>query len=130
MNQETTPLGVLTSEHICCRNTAINLVPVLLSLSPLPRTPAHQHYLLVFSSCWSFFCCSCVTSLTGPPGRSSRKTSSKIMMTSRRMIIPPIVLPRTSSSSNYHGPSLPSQIRTKSAVTPPLENVRLFSHSP
>src|SRR5215204_7271621 len=119
MNQETTPLGVLTSEHICCRNTAINLVPVLLSLSPLPRTPAHQHYLLVFSSCWSFFCCSCfsfcfssvfcsfVTSLTGPPGRSSRKTSSKIMMTSRRMIIPPIVLPRTSSSSNYHGPSLP-----------------------
>ena|SRR5215218_2146460 len=25
----------MTSEHICCRNTAINLVPVLLSLSPL-----------------------------------------------------------------------------------------------
>src|SRR5918993_4098889 len=51
----------------------------------LPRTPAHQHYLSVFSSffcssCWSFFssffCSSCfscsfVTSLTGPPGRSS-----------------------------------------------------------
>src|SRR5215203_3417523 len=29
------PFRVLTREHMCCRNTANNLVPVLLSLSPL-----------------------------------------------------------------------------------------------
>ena len=54
----TTPFCVLTLAHmccmlhICCRNTAITLVPVLLSLSPLiphghqifSHSPTHPHY--------------------------------------------------------------------------------------
>src|SRR5215210_1566974 len=32
---QTTPYCALTLVHMCCRNTAIILVPVLLSLSPL-----------------------------------------------------------------------------------------------
>jgi hypothetical protein len=34
---------MLTSEHICCRNTAINLVPGLLSLFPFPRDGHQAH---------------------------------------------------------------------------------------
>src|SRR5215216_6138483 len=37
---QTTPYCALTLVHMCCRNTAIILVPVLLSLSPL--SDGHQ----------------------------------------------------------------------------------------
>src|SRR5215203_3732003 len=63
------PFRGLTSKHICCRNTAINLVPVLLSLSPLSpdghqahkgsniltltRRPAHEVNHLFFLSATS-----------------------------------------------------------------------------